>query len=87
MGIQIELTWEGKADLDLHVTDPYGETIYYFRPSSRSGGAYQEDRECHNNNGQPERIEYNTAVPLQETIKFQFIISDHAVKREMRDGI
>ncbi|MCI0444619.1 hypothetical protein L0152_15605 [bacterium] len=57
--IQIELTWDGNADLDLHVTDPYGETIYYFHPVSQSGGAYQEDRECYNNNGQPERVTYN----------------------------
>src|SRR6185436_17897964 len=57
--IQIELTWDGNADLDLHVTDPYGETIYYFHPSSQSGGAYQEDRECYNNSGQAERVIYN----------------------------
>jgi hypothetical protein len=57
--IQVELTWEGDADLDLHVTDPYGETIYYFHPFSQSGGSYEEDRECYNNNGQAERVVYN----------------------------
>lgn len=57
--IQIELTWDGNADLDLHVTDPYGETIYYFHPSSRSSGRFENDRECYNNNGQPERITYD----------------------------
>ena len=36
--LALELNWEGSADLDLHVTDPYGETLYYFRPSGRSGG-------------------------------------------------
>jgi hypothetical protein len=57
--IQIELTWDGNADLDLHVSDPYGETLYYFHPSSQSGGRFEDDRECYNNNGQPERIIYN----------------------------
>jgi len=57
--IQIDLTWDGDADLDLHVTDPYGETLYYFHPSSQSGGTFEEDRECYNNNGQPERVIYN----------------------------
>lgn len=58
--IQIELNWEGAADLDLHVTDPYGETVYYFRPFNQSGGAYQDDRECFNNNGQSERVVYGS---------------------------
>jgi hypothetical protein len=57
--IQIELTWDGNADLDLHVTDPYGETIYYFHPNSQSGGTFEDDRECYNNNGQAERVIYN----------------------------
>jgi hypothetical protein len=57
--IQIELTWDGDADLDLHVTDPYGETLYYFHPNSQSGGTFEDDRECYNNNGQPERVLYN----------------------------
>jgi hypothetical protein len=58
--IEFELNWEGSADLDLHVTDPYGETLYYFRPTNQSGGRYQEDRECYNNNGQSERISYES---------------------------
>ncbi len=58
--IQIELNWEGAADLDLHVTDPYGETVYYFRPFNQSGGAYQDDRECYNNHGQSERVIYGS---------------------------
>jgi hypothetical protein len=56
--IEFELNWEGAADLDLHVTDPYGETLYYFRPTNQSGGRYEADRECYNNNGQSERIVY-----------------------------
>ncbi|HSE41072.1 MAG TPA: hypothetical protein VLH08_09935 [Acidobacteriota bacterium] len=58
--IEISLNWEGSADLDLHVTDPYGETLYYFRSTNQSGGRYEEDRECFNNNGQFERVVYDS---------------------------
>jgi hypothetical protein len=60
--IAIELNWEGSADLDLHVTDPYGETLYYFRPRNHAGGEYLEDRECHNNSGQSERVAYESGT-------------------------
>lgn len=36
--IQITLTWDNTADLDLYVTDPWGETIYYYNTTSSSGG-------------------------------------------------
>ena len=44
--LSVTLSWNGSADLDLHLTDPYGETIYYFHPASASGGALQQDHEC-----------------------------------------
>ena len=36
--IQITLTWDNTADLDLYVTDPWGETICYYNSTSASGG-------------------------------------------------
>jgi len=36
--IQITLTWDTSADLDLWVTDPYGNKIYFANPFSESGG-------------------------------------------------
>lgn len=36
--IQITLTWDNTSDLDLYVTDPLGETICYYNPTSASGG-------------------------------------------------
>ena len=41
--IQITLTWDNTADLDLYVTDPTGETIYYVNPTSASGGQLDVD--------------------------------------------
>jgi hypothetical protein len=36
--IQVTLSWNNVNDIDLHVTDPNGETIYWKHPTSASGG-------------------------------------------------
>lgn len=41
--IQVNLVWTNTADLDLHVTDPSGETIYFGHPNSQSGGELDMD--------------------------------------------
>lgn len=41
--IQINLAWGTGADLDLYVTDPFGETINYRSRTSGSGGALDVD--------------------------------------------
>ena len=41
--IQITLTWDNGADLDLYVTDPNGNTIWWDEPGSSSGGMLDYD--------------------------------------------
>jgi hypothetical protein len=41
--VQITLTWDNTADLDLHVVDPNSEEIYYNHPYSNSGGILDVD--------------------------------------------
>ncbi len=41
--VQVTLRWDNSADLDLHVTDPAGEEIYFAVPSSTSGGRLDVD--------------------------------------------
>ncbi len=41
--IQITLAWGSGADLDLYVTDPAGETIFYNHTESASGGVLDHD--------------------------------------------
>ncbi|AKF08196.1 MopE-related protein [Sandaracinus amylolyticus] len=41
--IQVTLAWGTGADIDLYVTDPYGETISYQRRQSASGGILDHD--------------------------------------------
>jgi hypothetical protein len=41
--LQATLSWGSTADLDLHVTDPNDEEIYFGQPTSDSGGALDID--------------------------------------------
>ena len=41
--VQITLTWDNTADLDLHVIDPNGERIAFFSPYSSTGGMLDMD--------------------------------------------
>lgn len=41
--IQIGLSWNTDADIDLRVVDPFGEEIYYSNPNSDSGGYLDRD--------------------------------------------
>jgi hypothetical protein len=41
--VQVTLRWSAPVDLDLHVTDPAGEDIWFSNPSSSSGGVLDVD--------------------------------------------
>lgn len=41
--IRATLRWSNGTDYDLHVTDPNGDTVYYRRPTSPSGGELDHD--------------------------------------------
>lgn len=41
--ISFRLTWTGRADVDLYVTSPLDERVYFLRPSSESGGLLDVD--------------------------------------------
>ncbi len=41
--IQVTIRWESGADIDLYVTDPFGEVISYQRRQSSSGGVLDHD--------------------------------------------
>ena len=44
--LTIQLTFGTDADLDLYVTDPLLETVYFARHSGRSGGRISKDVSC-----------------------------------------
>jgi hypothetical protein len=41
--VQMNVTWDSKADVDLHVVDPSGAEIYYGQTSSTTGGLLDLD--------------------------------------------
>ena len=50
----VRLAFGADADLDLYVTDPLRETVYFANPRSRAGGRLDRDRTC---SDAPPRIE------------------------------
>jgi hypothetical protein len=62
--IQVTLTWQSEVDLDLYVTDPNGDTIYYGDTTSLSGGELDRDNMCGNFAlGRPENVYWEANPP------------------------
>jgi hypothetical protein len=45
-GVNVLLTWDAPVDLDLYVTDPTSETVYFANNPSRSGARLLRDTRC-----------------------------------------
>jgi hypothetical protein len=45
-GLSVVLAWDAPVDLDLYVTDPAWETVYFANNPSRSGGELLHDVKC-----------------------------------------
>jgi hypothetical protein len=58
----VRLAFEGGADLDLYVSDPLDETVYYANTPVRSGGALDADRRCPEPGDRIETVRF--AAPL-----------------------
>ena len=55
--VQVTLTWQANVDLDLYVTDPNGDTVYFGNDRVASGGELDRDNLCGNFEwGRPENV-------------------------------
>jgi uncharacterized protein YfaP (DUF2135 family) len=45
-GLHVLLAWDAPVDLDLYVTDPSWETVYFGNTPSRAGGRLENDVRC-----------------------------------------
>jgi len=45
-GVRVSLLWSAPVDLDLYVTDPALESIYFANPRSETGGRLERDVTC-----------------------------------------
>lgn len=62
--LRVELQFGAEADLDLYVTDPAQETIYFANtPSSASGGKLVADRRCDSPAPRVEVVRIENAPP------------------------
>ncbi len=53
----VRLAFSTEVDLDLYVTDPRLETVYYANTPSKTGGALETDRRCTDAAEEPVRVE------------------------------
>jgi len=55
--MEFTLTWDQQADLDLHVSDPFSESLYYVQQQNATGGVFRQDAGC-GGSSQTERAVY-----------------------------
>lgn len=63
--VQVNITWNSQADVDLYVVDPAGDEIFYGSPTSASGGELDLDGNagCGATNERSENITWNSNPP------------------------
>ena len=62
-GLTVHLAFGAEADLDIYVTDPLLETVYFANHSSKSGGEIAEDVLCGSEDIGVEEIRFNAPIP------------------------
>lgn len=55
--VRVRLAFSRDVDLDLYVTDPTLETVYYANTPVRSGGALERDGRCSDDDAEEVRVE------------------------------
>lgn len=59
----MRLAFGADADLDLYVSDPARETVYYANTPAKSGGALEADRRCAHPAPRVERVRWDAPPP------------------------
>ena len=74
-GLVVTLTWSAPVDLDLYVTDPDLESVYFANPRSRSGGVLERDARCADGAGagSEERVRWTTPPPGRYRVGVDYI--------------
>jgi hypothetical protein len=84
--IQVSVTWNTEADVDLHVLEPGGEEIYYGNRSSNTGGELDIDANaaCGTSNLRQENVGWSTgeAPPGQYIVRVEYWSSCGAVQTD-----
>jgi hypothetical protein len=72
--LTVTLLWDAAVDLDLYVTDPALETVYYANSHARSGGVLEKDVRCADGSRgeQVERARWTAAPPGRYRVGVDF---------------
>ena len=71
-GVLVRLAFDDAADLDLFVTDPAQESVYFANSPTRSGGRLLEDRRCRDISPRIERVHYADPIPGRYRVGVDF---------------
>lgn len=61
--LRVRLAFGARADLDLYVTDPAAETVYFANTPAQSGGRLERDLRCDAPAPRIERVAFRPAPP------------------------
>jgi hypothetical protein len=70
--LRVRLAFPDTADLDLYVSDPLDETVYYANTPVRSGGALDVDRRCEDAAPRVETVLFTAALPGRYRVGVDF---------------
>jgi len=62
-GLRVQLAFHAEADLDLYVTDPLEETVYFANTPTRSGGELAADQRCGDTGIRLEEVYFPDPIP------------------------
>lgn len=72
--LYVALAWAVPVDLDLYVTDPAGETLYFANNPARTGARLEQDARCGGFDGAAvERMRFPVAAPGRYRVGVDFI--------------
>jgi hypothetical protein len=72
--VRVRLVFGAAADLDLYVTGPSQESVYFGNPTSRDGGELLADRRCDAPAPRVETIAFARAAPGRYRVGVDFMI-------------
>ena len=95
-GVGVSLLWSAPVDLDLYVTDPSLETVYFANPTSQSGGRLWKDVTCDTAEvsraeqitwDRPARGRYRVGVDFIDACKTEIEEAEFRIVVEVAGGI
>jgi hypothetical protein len=72
--LRVSLVFGADVDLDLYVTGPSSETVYFGNDASREGGRLVADRRCDSRTPRIETVEFAPAAPGRYRIGVDFMV-------------